>query len=133
VGATTRDQAHHLVDEWPREWHRHDENLPTRLDVDAALDEQPRVLLDAGVGHGSRSLRAMVLRFASRAAATGACASCPRAPSRCSTPTSWGPRSSSIASESATTRWSPSTGGCWRKLSRSTREWSSTARLCHVF
>ena len=38
----------------------------------AALDEQPCVLLGALVGHGSRSLRAMVLRFASRAATIGA-------------------------------------------------------------
>ena len=49
VRAAPRDLARELLEQRPGERRRADEHLPARLDVEAALDEQAGVLLDAWI------------------------------------------------------------------------------------
>ena len=49
----TPDRAHDLLDQWARERAADDDDLPARLDVDAALDEKACVLLDTWISHCS--------------------------------------------------------------------------------
>ena len=48
VGAAPGDPTGHLLDQWPRERARAHGHLPARLDAQAALDQEPRVLADLG-------------------------------------------------------------------------------------
>jgi hypothetical protein len=57
VGAAAADLAANLLEQRPRGGVSHDEHLPVRLDVDAALDEQRCEAFDTRVDHGRRSLR----------------------------------------------------------------------------
>jgi hypothetical protein len=49
IGAALPDQLANALDERPCPRSREDEHLPAGLDVHATLDQQPRVLVDAGV------------------------------------------------------------------------------------
>ena len=48
VGAAAATARLHLLEQRPGECSAADQHLPTRLDVDARLDEELRALLDAG-------------------------------------------------------------------------------------
>jgi hypothetical protein len=56
VGAAMRHLPRHLLQQGSREHAAQDDHLPARLDVDARLDEELRVPLDALIGHGTNHL-----------------------------------------------------------------------------
>ncbi len=56
VGAAPSDLAHDLLDERAAFGRRAHEHLPAGLHVDAALDEERGIALDAWIGHRSCSL-----------------------------------------------------------------------------
>src|SRR5205823_2602800 len=55
VGAAARDLADARLDERSRERRRADQDLLARLDVERALDEEPRVGVDPWIAHESQA------------------------------------------------------------------------------
>jgi hypothetical protein len=56
VRAAASERSRDRLRERPRSRPRLDEHLPTGLRVDAALDEEPRVLLDPRVAHREKPI-----------------------------------------------------------------------------